>query len=167
MTWGSAPSRDGLSMGHSPCRQILVGVLVLLTQSSAARTQAAKPDDAGRSPRAVVQSVSVADIKWTGGFWADRLQTIRDTAQRFGVLIDPHTADGLKVARQHLRPGVPMVVLETALPAKFAETIREALGREPQRPKAMEGIEALPRRFQVMAADTEQVKRYIEARCAT
>ena len=49
-------------------------------------------------------------------------------------MIDTHTADGLKVAREHLQPGVPMIVLETALPIKFAETIVEALGREPERP---------------------------------
>ena len=60
---------------------------------------------------------------------ADRLATIRDTYQRFGTMIDTHTADGVKVAREHLQPGVPMIVLETALPIKFAATIDEALGR--------------------------------------
>ena len=73
----------------------------------------------------------------------------------------------MKVAREHLQPGVPMIVLETALPAKFAATIVEALGREPERPPAQVGIEALPRRFTVMPADAAAVKRYIErARCA-
>ena len=56
-----------------------------------------------------------------------------------------------------------MLVLETALPAKFAATIREALGREPERPPGFEGIEALPKRFTVMPADVLAVKRYIEA----
>jgi threonine synthase len=92
---------------------------------------------------------------------ADRLATIRDTWQRFGTMIDTHTADGLKVARDHRSPGVPMLVLETALPAKFAETIREALGREPERPAAMAGIESRPKRFTVMPADAAAVKRYI------
>jgi threonine synthase len=92
---------------------------------------------------------------------ADRLAMIRDTAQRFDVVIDTHTADGLKVAREHLAPGVPMIVLETALPAKFAETIVEALGRAPGRPAALEGIEQLPRRFTVMAADAQAIKDYI------
>jgi threonine synthase len=93
---------------------------------------------------------------------ADRLATIRDTWQRFGSMIDTHTADGLKVAREHLRPGVPMLVLETALPAKFAATIVEALGREPLRPPGLEGLEDLPRRCTVMPVDVERVKRYIE-----
>ena len=68
--------------------------------------------------------------------------------ERFGVVIDTHTADGLKVAREHTAaPGVPTIVLETALPAKFADTIVEAIGREPDRPAAMrrhrEAAEAL------------------------
>jgi len=92
---------------------------------------------------------------------ADRLDTIRDTFTRFGTMIDTHTADGLKVARQHLQPGVPMVVLETALPIKFAETIQEALGRLPDRPAKFEGIEALPKRVQVMPADVALVQAYI------
>ncbi len=96
---------------------------------------------------------------------ADRLATIRDTWQRFGVMVDTHTADGLKVARPFVQPGVPMLVLETALPAKFAATIHEALGREPERPAALQGIENLPKRFTVMPADAAQVKRYIERHC--
>ncbi len=92
---------------------------------------------------------------------ADRLETIRDTWQRFGVMIDTHTADGLKVARRYVKPGVPMIVLETALPAKFAETIMEAVGREPDRPTALEGIERLPKRFTVMEPDAQAVKSYI------
>ncbi|MGC1173544.1 threonine synthase [Polaromonas sp.] len=94
---------------------------------------------------------------------ADRLQTIRDTFARFGTMIDTHTADGLKVARQNLQPGVPMIVLETALPIKFAETIEEALGQLPPRPAKFEGIEALPKRVQRMPADVAQVKAYIAA----
>ena len=96
---------------------------------------------------------------------ADRLRTIRDTWQRLGQMIDTHTADGLKVAREHLTPGVPMVVLETALPVKFAQTIREALGRDPLRPAGLEGLEDRPRRFKVMPADSDAVKRYIADNC--
>jgi threonine synthase len=94
---------------------------------------------------------------------ADRVETIRQTFKDCGLMIDTHTADGLKVAREYLEPNVPMIVLETALPAKFAETIVEALGREPDRPAALQGIEKLPKRFQVMKADAEAVKKYISA----
>jgi len=94
---------------------------------------------------------------------ADRLATIRDVRQRYGITIDTHTADGVKVAREHLAPGVPMIVLETALPAKFNETIREALGHDAERPAGFDNIEALPQRFEVMAADVGAVKNYIAA----
>jgi threonine synthase len=96
---------------------------------------------------------------------ADRLATIRDTYERFGVMIDTHTADGLKVARRHMAPGVPMIVLETALPIKFAATIVEALGREPGRPPKFAGIEDLPRRVTVLPADAKAVKEFIAAHC--
>ena len=96
---------------------------------------------------------------------AHRLGTIRQVFERYGVMIDTHTADGVKVAREHLQAGVPMLVLETALPIKFAGTIVEALGREPERPAKFDGIEALPKRVKVMPADAEQVKRYIADHC--
>lgn len=97
---------------------------------------------------------------------ADRLATIKDTWVRFGQIIDTHTADGVKVARA-LRgdPAVPMVVLETALPIKFAATIEEALGRTPDRPAKFEGIEQLPKRVTVLPADAERVKAYIATHC--
>ena len=92
---------------------------------------------------------------------ADRLATIRDTWQRFGSMIDTHTADGVKVAREHLAPGVPMIVLETALPIKFAATIEEALGQPPVRPAGFEGIEALPKRVKLLSANATAIKQYI------
>ena len=58
-----------------------------------------------------------------------------------------------------------MLVLETALPAKFAATIREALGREPERPRGLEGIEELPKRFTVMPPSAQAVKDYIAQNC--
>lgn len=95
----------------------------------------------------------------------NRLDTIRDCAHRLGQTIDPHTADAVKVARDQLRPGVPMIALETALPIKFAATLVEALGQEPERPLAFEGIELKPMRVRVMAADVGLVKQYIAGQC--
>ncbi len=92
---------------------------------------------------------------------ADRLATIRDTWQRFGTMIDTHTADGVKVAREHMKPGIPMIVLETALQIKFAATIEEALGQPPVRPAGFEGIEALPKRVTLLPADATAIKQYI------
>ncbi len=97
---------------------------------------------------------------------ADRLATIKDTWERHGMVIDTHTADAVKVAREHVKPGVPMIVLETALPIKFAATIVEAIGREPDRPAKFVGIEALPKRVISMAADVAAIKSLIAKQCA-
>ncbi len=96
---------------------------------------------------------------------ADRIATIRAVWNTYRLMIDTHTADAVKVAREHMLAGVPMVVLETAQPVKFAETIQEALGCDPVRPKELEGIEALPQRVEVMDADAAAVKALIAARC--
>ena len=96
---------------------------------------------------------------------ADRVATIREVYRAHGVTIDPHTADGVRVARQLARPGVPVIVLETALPIKFAATIEEALGHAPERPARFEGIEALPRRVQELPADAGAVKALIAREC--
>ncbi len=92
---------------------------------------------------------------------ADRLATIRRVYQDYGVMIDTHTADGLKVGLEHRQPGIALVCLETALPVKFAATMREALGRNPDYPPGCENLESLPQRFEVMDADVGAVKDYI------
>ena len=92
---------------------------------------------------------------------ADRLATIKQVLDDTGVLIDPHTADGVKVARRFVEEGIPMLVLETALPAKFAETIREATGIEPPVPQHLAGLAELPQRVVEMACDVELVREYI------
>jgi threonine synthase len=92
---------------------------------------------------------------------ADRIQTIRTIEKEFGITVDTHTADGLKVAREHQQVGVPMIVLETAQAAKFNETINEALGRNADRPAGFEHLEELPQRFTVMPVDATEVKQFI------
>ena len=93
----------------------------------------------------------------------DRLATIREVFDDYGITIDTHTADGIKVAREHVEPGVPMIVLETALAAKFNETILEALGTDAARPAGFEDIESLPQRFVVMHPNVAQMKEFIAA----
>lgn len=95
---------------------------------------------------------------------ADRLATIADVWARDRVLVDPHTADGIRVARAFVRPDVAMVVTETALPVKFAETIVEATGREPDRPSRFAGLEDLPRHVVELPNDPEALKALIAAR---
>lgn len=105
----------------------------------------------------------VADFGFVSGSSSHdhRLQTIRQTWEQYGVMIDTHTADGLKVALEHRDTNTAMVVLETALPAKFEDAIREALGCDPERPAVLENIEDLPQRFEVMEADAQAIKHFI------
>ncbi len=94
---------------------------------------------------------------------ADRMRIIRNVWERYKIEIDTHTADGLRVAEQHREPGVPMVCLETALPAKFEASIVEALGHKPARPTGFDEIEARPQRFDVIEIDAAVVKAKIVA----
>ncbi len=92
---------------------------------------------------------------------ASRMQTIRATNAKYGVIIDTHTADGLKVALEYKEKNIPMIVLETALPAKFEDAIVEALGERPPRPECLKGIEVLPQKFTVMATGADNIKAFI------
>ncbi len=92
---------------------------------------------------------------------ADRLATIRRVMDSCGVLVDPHTADGVKVAAPFVEPGIPMLVLETALPAKFSDVVQEALGRPAPVPPGLEGLEDLPQKVEVMPCDVQSVRQYI------
>lgn len=93
---------------------------------------------------------------------ANRVETIADVYKNTGVLIDPHTADGVKVARTFIQENIPMLVLETALPAKFSETIEEAIGEPAPVPEHLQHLNDLPQRVVVMDADVAQVRAYME-----
>jgi len=107
----------------------------------------------------------VADFGFVSGHsnHANRMQTIRATKEKYGVTIDTHTADGLKVALEHRQPNVPMLVLETALPAKFEDAIVEALGEVPERPASLVGLEDLPQKSTVMDVSVDAIKAFIAA----
>jgi threonine synthase len=92
----------------------------------------------------------------------DRLRTIKSLYEETGVLIDPHTADGVKVADPFIEPGIPMLVLETALPAKFGETIQEAIGTPAPVPAHLRDLATLPQRVTAMDCNVEAVRDYIK-----
>ena len=91
----------------------------------------------------------------------DRIATIRDIESRYGIVIDPHTADGVKVGRELCAKTLPLICVETALPAKFAATIDEALGRSPARPPCYAGIESRPQHVAPLPADASRIKAFI------
>ena len=92
---------------------------------------------------------------------ANRIANIRQVYERYGVEIDPHTADGYKACMDYFEPQVPTLIMETALPAKFESTMEEALGRKPARPAHLQGLEALPQRVDVLEADVAELKAYV------
>lgn len=94
---------------------------------------------------------------------ADRVATIRTVFEQSGVLIDPHTADGVKVAWEHLEPGVPMLVLETAKPDKFPEIVAEATGQQISVPERLAGLLERPQRVTSMPDDEEELRAFVAA----
>ena len=94
---------------------------------------------------------------------SDRLQTIAQVYAEDGELIDPHTADGIKVARQLREIGEVVVCLETAKAAKFKETIQQAVGADVSipRPENLTNLEELPQRVTVLDNDVQAVKQFV------
>ena len=94
---------------------------------------------------------------------SDRLQTIAQVYAEDGELIDPHTADGIKVARQLREIGEVVVCLETAKAAKFKETIQQAVGADVliPRPENLTNLEELPQRVTVLDNDVQTVKQFV------
>ena len=94
----------------------------------------------------------------------DRMHTIKSVHEQYGVIIDTHTADGLKVGLEYKEKGIPLICQETALPCKFEDAVFEALKRKPERPPGYENIEDKPQQYDVMDADAEAIKAYIMRR---
>lgn len=97
---------------------------------------------------------------------ADRLATIRAVHEATGEIIDPHTADGVKVAREQIEDGVPMLVLETAKPAKFQETITEAIGVELPLSDELRAMLSAAQEVVEMPGDEQALRAYIEGNAA-
>ena len=92
----------------------------------------------------------------------DRLAVIKQVYEQDGELIDPHTADGVKVARELREAGETVVCLETALAVKFEATIHEAVGDVAvPRPAKLQGLEDLPQKVQNIPNQAEAVKEII------
>ena len=95
---------------------------------------------------------------------ADRVATIRSVYERTGTVIDPHTADGVKVAREHLEADVPMLVLETAKPAKFPEIIVEAIGEAAPLPAHLAGLLELTQHVDELPNDAAALRAFVAER---
>ena len=95
---------------------------------------------------------------------AATLTTIKSLEAATGYVADPHTAVGVSAAQRVARqPGVPMITLSTAHPAKFPDAIRQAIGRAPAEPESVARQRKLPERVTVLPADAAAVARHVEA----
>ena len=94
----------------------------------------------------------------------NRIRLIKNFHDEYDVIIDTHTADGIKASLDHLTKDTPMLVLETALPTKFEKSVYEAIGKKPNRPDALVNLEKMNQRFEVFDNSTSLVKNYILAK---
>ena len=91
----------------------------------------------------------------------NRIGLIKKFYEDYNVIVDTHTADGLKAALDHYDSSIPMLVLETALPIKFEKSIFEAIGKYPDRPQQLQNIESLTQHNEVFDNDVDEVKNFI------
>ncbi len=96
---------------------------------------------------------------------AETLATIREFHERHACLLDPHTAVGVKVARENMSDNEPMICLATAHPAKFRSAIRDAVGRDIARHEILDALSGLPARCSVLDCDAGALREFIRGRC--
>lgn len=95
---------------------------------------------------------------------SETLATIRTAYEQWGYVLDPHSAVGVAAAwRRQAQdfPEGPLVCLATAHPAKFPDAVRKAIGRDPERPPAVQNLEKRPRRCAILPADVDAIKDYV------
>jgi threonine synthase len=101
------------------------------------------------------------------GWWAGTADegltraTIAGMHERAGITVDPHTAVGLAVSEARVDPGVPMVCLATAHPAKFPDAVEEATGERPVLPPHLADLLDRPERYDTLANDLDAVRAYV------
>ena len=92
----------------------------------------------------------------------DTLATIRSVYENSGMLIDPHTAVGVKAAREFAEEGVPMITLATAHPAKFPDAVERATGIRPELPEHLSNLFDLPEKTSELPNDLAAVEAFVE-----
>ena len=87
---------------------------------------------------------------------------ITDVYRDTGILIDPHTAVGVGVARRQRRdPSTPMICLATAHPAKFPDAVEEATGVRPALPDWLADLNERPEHYVTLPSDLRAVQAHI------
>jgi threonine synthase len=94
----------------------------------------------------------------------DTLSTIRSVYEETGMLIDPHTAVGVKAARDLAEDGVTMLTLATAHPAKFPDAVERATGVRPELPEHLADLFSKPERTNDLPNDLAAVEAFVANR---
>jgi threonine synthase len=98
---------------------------------------------------------------------AETLATIARVHAETGEILCPHSAVAVKVAEETADPGVPMIALATAHPAKFPDAVENATGIRPALPKRMADLYERPERMTEIGNDLVAIERLIEERAST
>lgn len=93
---------------------------------------------------------------------SETLKAIATFHQQTGYLLDPHTAVGVEAGRQVRDESCPLICLATAHPAKFGEAVKDAIGSDPELPPAFQGIDKLERRVEILPAEIDRIKDYVD-----
>jgi len=136
----------GLDAATSPAQRTLSNAMDVATPSNLLRIDDLFDHDL-EAARRVVTAHRVDD--------AETLSTMGRVHQNHGYLLDPHTAVGWRAAELHLEahPEDDVVVLATAHPAKFPQTVRRATGSDVPDPPALAALRDRPRRAEAMTVD--------------
>ncbi len=96
---------------------------------------------------------------------AQTSEVIKRTWQKYGYLVDPHTAVGLGVAQAYLaeNPKSTVISLATAHPAKFPDAVKRASGVDPQLPERLADLHKRPEKYEVMANDLAKVQDFVRS----
>ena len=99
---------------------------------------------------------------------SETLETIAAVHRDTGMVVDPHTAVGVAVAKR-LRGdrGTPMVTLATAHPAKFPDAVERAIGIRPALPDRLADLHEREERCTTLPNDLPVVMDYIRERALT
>jgi threonine synthase len=122
-------------------------------ETFAAKGEVALPEDVRARATEGLTAVSIGP--------KETADEIARTYKTNGRVICPHTAVALAAARRMPRAGAPIVVLSTAHPGKFPDSVGAAIGRDVEIPEALARLDALPERFSVIAPDLAEARRAI------
>ncbi len=91
----------------------------------------------------------------------ETIATIGDFHGRYGYLLDPHTAVGVKAALELRDPQRPVICLATAHPAKFGAAVTRAIGSEPPLPPSLADLNTKKSRCVVLDAENAIIKEFV------